>query len=194
MSQAPEDSPNELTPAPHVRRLNRVPLLIAGLLLSVLLAAVAYSYYARLAKTGAKPEEAQKPEPAPMLLKDAPDAGFIPRDKEPPRPSMAPLPKEPAAAPEPQDEARKLAWQSYRQKLERRRALREEATLQAVLANTNAGFAGPKPVASPSSVAEAVPQSERFADLAERLRRSEIYHQLILKWLLHWQISRFLTF
>jgi len=27
----------------------------------------------------------------------------------------------------------------------------------------------------------------------ERLRRSEIYHQLILKWLLHWQISRFLT-
>ena len=39
MSQAPEDSPNELTPAPHVRRLNRVPLLIAGLLLSVLIAA-----------------------------------------------------------------------------------------------------------------------------------------------------------
>ena len=62
MSQAPEDSPNELTPAPHVRRLNRVPLLIAGLLLSVLLAAVAYSYYARLAKTSGKPEEAQKPE------------------------------------------------------------------------------------------------------------------------------------
>ena len=138
MSQAPEDSPNELTPAPHVRRLNRVPLLIAGLLLSVLLAAVAYSYYARLAKTSGKPEEAQKPEPAPVLLKDAPDAGFIPREKEPPRPAVAPLPKEPVAPPEPQDEARKLAWESYRQKLERRRALREEATLQAVLANTNA--------------------------------------------------------
>ena len=75
MSQAPEDSPNELTPAPHVRRLNRVPLIIAGLLLSVLLAAVAYSYYARLAKTGAKPDDAQKPEPAPVLLKDGPDAG-----------------------------------------------------------------------------------------------------------------------
>jgi hypothetical protein len=27
----------------------------------------------------------------------------------------------------------------------------------------------------------------------ERLRGLEIYHQLILKWLLHWQISRFLT-
>ena len=150
MSQAPEDFPNELTPAPHVRRLNRVPLLIAGLLLSVLLAAVAYSYYARLAKTGAKPEEAQKPEPAPVLLKDGPDAGFIPRDKEPPRPAVAPLPKEPVAPPEPQDEARKLAWESYRQKLERRRALREEATLQAVLANTNAGFAGVKPALAPS--------------------------------------------
>jgi type IV secretion system protein VirB10 len=171
MSQAPEDSPNELTPAPHVRRLNRVPLLIAGLLLSVLLAAVAYSYYARLARTGAKPEEAQKPEPASVLLKDGPDAGFIPREKEPPRPSMAPLPKEPAAPPEPQDEARRLAWESYRQKLERRRTLREEATLQAVLANTNAGFAGVKPAASPPKESEPVPQSERFADLAERLRR-----------------------
>jgi hypothetical protein len=101
MSQAPEDSPNELTPALHVRRLNRVPLVIAGLLLSVLLAAVAYSYYARLARTGAKPEEAQKPEPAPVLLKDGPDAGFIPREKEPPRPAVAPFPKEPMTPPEP---------------------------------------------------------------------------------------------
>ena len=66
MSQAPEDSPNELTPAPHVRRLNRVPLLIAGVLLSVLLAAVAYSYYARLAKTTGKPEEEQSPSPHPF--------------------------------------------------------------------------------------------------------------------------------
>jgi type IV secretion system protein VirB10 len=137
----------------------------------VLLAAVAYSYYARLAKTGAKPDDAQKPEPAPVLLKDAPDAGFIPREKEPPRPALAPLPKEPVASPEPQDQARKLAWENYRQKLERRRALREEATLQAVLANTNAGFASPKPAASSAKEAEPVPQSERFADLAERLRR-----------------------
>ena len=66
MSQAPEDSPNELTPAPHVRRLNRVPLLIAGLLLSVLLAAVAYSYYARLAKTGASPRRRKSPSPRPF--------------------------------------------------------------------------------------------------------------------------------
>ena len=170
MSQAPEDSPNELTPAPHVRRLNRVPLLIAGVLLSVLLAAVAYSYYARLAKTTGKPEEEQKPEAAPVFLKDAPDAGFIPREKETPRPNLAPLPKEPLPPPEPQDEARKLAWETYRQKLERRRALREEATLQAVLANTSMGFAGVKP-AAPSKEPEPLPQSERFADLAERLRR-----------------------
>ena len=140
MSQAPEDSPNELTPAPHVRRLNRVPLLIAGVLLSVLLAAVAYSYYARLAKTTGKPEEAQKPEAAPVFLKDAPDAGFIPREKETPRPNRGSASQGAACAPpEPQDEARKLAWESYRQKLERRRALREEATLQAVLANTKHG-------------------------------------------------------
>ena len=171
MSQAPEDSPNELAPAPHVRRLNRVPLLIAGLLLSVLLAAVAYSYYARLAKTGAKPEDAQKPEPARILLKDGPDAGFIPRDNEPSRPAIAPLSREPAAVPEPQEEARKLAWETFRQKLERRRALREEATLQAVLANTNVGFTGVKPALAPSKESEPVPQSERFADLAERFRR-----------------------
>ncbi len=70
----------------------------------------------------------------------------------------------------PQDEVRKLAWESYRQKLERRRALREEATLQAVLANTSMGFAGVKPAAT-SKESEPLPQSERFADLAERLRR-----------------------
>ena len=171
MSQAPEDSPNELTPAPHVRRLNRVPLLIAGVLLSVLLAAVAYSYYARLAKTTGKPEEEQKPEAAPVFLKDAPDAGFIPREKETPRPAVAPLPKEPVAPPEPQDEARKLAWESYRQKLERRRALREEATLQAVLANTNARICKSKAGGFAIERVRTVPQSERFADLAERLRR-----------------------
>ena len=63
-----------------------------------------------------------------------------------------------------------LAWETYRQKLERRRALREEATLQAVLANTSMGYAGVKPGA-PSKESEPLPQSERFADLAERLRR-----------------------
>jgi len=172
MSQAPEDSPNELTPALQVRRLNRVPLLIAGLLVSVLLAAVAYSYYARLAKSGAKPEDAQKPEAAPVFLKDAPDAGFIPREKEPPRPALAPLPKEPVAPPEPLDEARRLAWEGYRHKLERRRSLREEATLQAVLANTGVGFSGVKPAAAAApKESEPLPQSERFADLTERLRR-----------------------
>ena len=150
--------------------MNRVPLLIAGLLLSVLLGAVAYSYHARLAKIGAKTEDGLKPEPAPLLLKDAPDAGFIPQQKETPRPNLAPLPKTPLAPPEPQDEARKLAWESYRQKLERRRALREEATLQAVLANTSMGFAGVKPAAA-SKESEPLPQSERFAELSERLRR-----------------------
>ena len=67
-----------------LRRLNRVPLLIAGLLL---VRAPWLPWLTAImrgcAKTGAKPEEAQKPEAAPVFLKDAPDAGFIPRDKEP---------------------------------------------------------------------------------------------------------------
>jgi type IV secretion system protein VirB10 len=174
MSQAPGDSPNELSGGANMRRLNRVPLLIAGLLLSVLLAAVAYSYYARLAKIEGKPDEAQKPEPAPLLWKEAPDAGLIAPQKDAPPPNP-PSKEQPAFGPEPmaQDEARRLAFENDRQRLERRRALREEAALQAILANTPVGFAAPKPAAPLAKESQPVPQSERFADLAERLRRTD---------------------
>jgi type IV secretion system protein VirB10 len=176
MSQAPEHSPNELSGVHDMRRLNRVPLLIAGLLLSVLLAAVAYSYYARLGKIEAKPEEAQKPEPAPLLWKEAPAGGLIPSQKDPALPSPGPAAKEqPALAPasQPLDEERRLAFENYRQRLERRRALYEEAALQAILANTQVSFATPKPSAAGSKETQSTPQSERFADLAERLRRAD---------------------
>jgi type IV secretion system protein VirB10 len=172
MSQAPEHSPNELNGVHDMRRLNRVPLLIAGLLLSLLLAAVAYSYYARLGKVEVKPEEAQKPEPAPLLWKEAPAGGLIPSQKDPALRPPGPAAKEqPAPAPQLADEERRLAFENYRQRLERRRALREDAVLQAILANTQVSFAASKPAAPPAKEAQPAPQSERFADLAERLRR-----------------------
>jgi type IV secretion system protein VirB10 len=169
MSQAPEDSPNAFDPS-GMRRLNRVPLLIAGLLLSILMAAVAYSYHARLAKTGLKQDEVQRPEPAPLLWKDAPEGGLIAPETEPPAPP--PTSKERPSLPEPpvQDDERRLALEADRQRMERRRALREDAALQAILANTSIAFSAPKPPALPSQELQPVPQSERFAELAERLR------------------------
>jgi hypothetical protein len=66
MSQAPEDSPNELSPAANVRRLNRVPLLIAGLLLSVLLAAVATAIMHGSPRLPASPRKNRSPSPHPF--------------------------------------------------------------------------------------------------------------------------------
>jgi type IV secretion system protein VirB10 len=62
-----------------VRRLNRVPLLIAGLMLLLILGAVTYTYQMRLAEIHRKAAESgTRPEPANIetLFEDAPDGGL----------------------------------------------------------------------------------------------------------------------
>ena len=69
-----------------VRRLNRVPLLIAGLMLLLILGAVTYTYQMRLAEIRRKADESgTRPEPANIetLFEGAPDGGLIPARQTP---------------------------------------------------------------------------------------------------------------
>jgi type IV secretion system protein TrbI len=79
-----------------VRRLNRRPLIIAGMIICLLLAAVSYTYQMRLAALRRKDAERQEhPEPVgvPAILKDAPESGLIvPRQPPLSDPSAAPPP------------------------------------------------------------------------------------------------------
>ena len=80
-----------------MRRLNRVPLLIAGLMLLLILGAVTYTYQMRLAEIRRKAAESgTRPEPANIetLFEDAPDGGLIPARQTP-----GPLRPEQKAAP-----------------------------------------------------------------------------------------------
>ena len=71
-----------------VRRLNRIPLLIAMAILAVIMAAIAYTYHFRLQASRQSGETGRKPETAIGVLADAPDAGYIP----PAVPELAPPP------------------------------------------------------------------------------------------------------
>jgi type IV secretion system protein VirB10 len=60
-----------------VRRLNRVPLLIAGLMLLLILGAVTYTYQMRLAEIRHKADErGTRPEPANTFQMPAPDGPY----------------------------------------------------------------------------------------------------------------------
>jgi type IV secretory pathway VirB10-like protein len=140
------DSPDMLgSPAGRgigVRRLNRRPLMIASLILCLILIAAGYTYQVRLAEIRRRAgESAAQPEPVgiPAILKDAPDAGFIPPRERPSLALPAPLPipteklvPPPEAEPDPYAEE----WARYRQEVERQRRAREQAALQAIRAPT----------------------------------------------------------
>jgi type IV secretion system protein VirB10 len=107
------ESPDFLgTPArgAGVRRLNRRPLIIAGVILCLILAAISYTYQMRLAELRRRHAEQQgQVEPIgaePAILKDAPGTGLIPRREAAPR--QATLPPEqptPVASPAPDPHA-----------------------------------------------------------------------------------------
>jgi type IV secretion system protein VirB10 len=95
-----------------VRRLNRRPLIIAGVILCLILAAISYTYQMRLAELRRRHAEQQgQAEPIgaePGILKDAPDTGLIPRREAAPRqpaPPIEPLAPAPPPAPDPHAEA-----------------------------------------------------------------------------------------
>ena len=84
MIDGPDNSPNVLRPQMRrgagVRRLNRIPLIIAAIMLLLIGAAVVYTYQMRLADMRRRAAEAEpKPEPANIseLFSGAPSSGLI---------------------------------------------------------------------------------------------------------------------
>ncbi len=160
-----------------VRRLNRRPLIIVGVILCLILAAVSYTYHMRLAELRRRNAEQQsQAEPidaAPAILKDAPENGLIPRRE--PAPRLAPAPAEPPipiapAAPDPHAEA----WARYYAELAKQQRAREQALLQAARAptalKTGDRAARPGPVA-PAPEAPLPPGQLASLYTADALRR-----------------------
>jgi type IV secretion system protein VirB10 len=121
-----------------VRRLNRIPLLIAMAILAIIMAAIAYTYHLRLQASRQSSKAGGRPETAIGVLANAPDAGYIPPavpekapPPPPPQPQLQPAPIEPEK-PDPH----RLAWEAYYRRLEQLRMAREQAALQAVESQT----------------------------------------------------------
>ncbi len=162
------DSPDFLGQAPSqgqsVPRLNRVPLLIAGILLLLIIGAITYTYQMRLAslreegrRTAAEPSAATPSE----VFKDAPDGGMIlaRKGEHGPPPPVKAEPEKPALTP-PGPDPEALARERERQARERLEAARVASALQALKAPTTvkhakfvAGRGGTRPRAdaAPSS-------------------------------------------
>jgi type IV secretion system protein TrbI len=155
MTESLEDSPNILDTRSRrgagVRRLNRVPLVVAAIMGVLLAGAVTYTYQTRLAEMRRRAAEAvPRPEPANVsdLFKDAPSSGLIDasRREEPAKPNLpaerlAPITEKAT----PEDEA----WQHYRKWQEDLAALRDQRLRQAISAATR--IEGPRQAARPAS-------------------------------------------
>jgi type IV secretion system protein VirB10 len=140
-----------------VRRLNRVPLLIAGILLLMILGAVTYTYQMRLADTRRKAAEAQtRAEPAGLgdLFPDAPRDGLIPA-AQPVLPPTAIRPAPPADPPAENRDIRPLEddWERYRQAQLRLAEARNAKLLQALGAPSKIQATLPKPSVIPDQAA-----------------------------------------
>ena len=171
-------SPDRLDNPTGVRRLNRMPLVIAGMMLLLIIGAVTYTYQMRLArmreqaaKATAKPTAANPAE----VFRDAPDGGYIPARKAaapapaPPPPPVKPEKKAAAKAPKPDPEEERL-----RRQRARLRRMREQAALAAIRAPTRIkGQSRHKPAAKPAA-AEPSPLRGQIASLiaAEAKRRA----------------------
>jgi type IV secretion system protein TrbI len=174
------DSPDFLaapTRGAGVRRLNRRPLIIAGVILCLILAAISYTYQLRLAELRRRNAERQsQAEPigaAPAILKDAPETGLIPRREPAPRDASPPTEKPTLPAPPP-DVPYAEDWARYREELAKQRRAREQAAIQAVRAPTTLKT-GPASVArspaTPASEPSAIPGPLASLYATEALRR-----------------------
>lgn len=142
MNEDPDDHVTILGNQPKrgggVRRLNRVPLFIAGIMLLLIMGAVTYTYQMRLAEIRRKAAESgTRPEPASLngLFDNAPDSGLIPAMRIPAAivPGVIPVDKPtPVETPDPYGDD----WERYRRELERQGELRNQRARQAIGAPT----------------------------------------------------------
>jgi type IV secretory pathway VirB10-like protein len=157
MIDGPDNSPNVLRPqlrrGAGVRRLNRIPLIIAGIMLLLIGAAVVYTYQMRLAEMRRRAADREpKPEPANIsdLFSGAPSSGLI-EAVRPERPAPvapqppAPIEQQPPAT-LPQQPQRDDAWEAFRRRQEELAAQRANRLRQAIAAPTKvAGMQRPVP-------------------------------------------------
>lgn len=131
-NQTPE-SPDFLDQRGDVRRLNRVPLIITGVLVLLILIAITYTYQMRLAEIQARAAQTESTPSAATpsdVFREAPDGGFIPAKQVEP---AAPPPVVPVTdAPDPDA----LMRERLRQEQERIITARTAAALQAAKAPT----------------------------------------------------------
>ncbi|MEJ2229521.1 MAG: hypothetical protein P8Y67_15185, partial [Alphaproteobacteria bacterium] len=181
MTNAPT-SPDYMNPAGGVRRLNRMPLVIAGAMLLLIIIAVTYTYQMRLARMREQAAHASvKPTAAKptQVFRDAPDGGYIPAKKAAtpaPAPPSIPL-VDPAKAavkaePEPDPEEERM-----RKMRERLRRMREQAAFAAIRAPTRLKGQSRKraTAAKPTATAEPSSRRDQIASLiaAEAKRRAQ---------------------
>jgi type IV secretion system protein VirB10 len=150
MTDRPDESPNVLDRRVRrgagVRRLNRVPLVIAAIMLLLIAAAVTYTYQMRLAEMRRQAAEAEaRPEPASSsdLFGGAPSSGLIEAEtpQEQASPALAPQPADPPTertAPTPVEESSDddRAWAEYERQWQERAIRRAERLQQAIAAKT----------------------------------------------------------
>jgi len=152
-----------------VRRLNRVPLMIAMAILALIMATIAYTYHLRLQASKQDPGKGG-PTQAPIgILANAPDAGYIP-PKAPETIPVLPQPVAPQPAPPVLNapDPNRLAWESYYKRLEHLREAREKLALTALGAGSEIQANLPRRTAAPASETAPAPlsASEQFTRLA----------------------------
>ena len=173
MNQAPS-SPDLLGGPPSrgagVRRLNRVPLMIAMAILALIMATIAYTYHLRLQASKQATDKGGQAQTPIGILTNAPDAGYI----QPKAPEIIPVLPQPAPfqppaplvpdAPDPN----RLAWENYTKRVEQLRQAREQLALAALGASPEIQANLPRRTTAAASEAQPAPlsASEQFARLA----------------------------
>ena len=134
-------SPDLLQPPPTrgagVRRLNRIPLMMALVILVIIMATIAYTYHLRLQASNSS-DRGERVETAIGVLNGAPEWGFI----SPKAPSQIPvIPVEIQPAPialpmAPRPSVYHQEWEDYVQRRKKLRQAREQVLLAAIDAAT----------------------------------------------------------
>ncbi|MBO0738926.1 MAG: conjugal transfer protein TrbI [Alphaproteobacteria bacterium] len=176
----PERSPAMLAPPPRrgpgVRRLNRIPLVIAFLVACAVAGAIGYTYQQRLLKAAANArqdaEHKAEPASAAAILNSAPaDGEARSAGSRPASPPPASPEREPQAAATPSDradgsqsqkndaatKARREAWQNYYAQLAQLQKHRLTAAQSAMTADTSASNRDQSVISAPAGGAAAPP-------------------------------------
>ncbi|MFT4080318.1 TrbI/VirB10 family protein [Rhodomicrobium sp.] len=170
MNETPS-SPDLLGATPSrgagVRRLNRVPLMIAMAILALIMATIAYTYHLRLQASKQDPGSGRRTQAPIGILANAPDAGYIP-PKAPETIPVLPQPVAPQPAPPVPDapDPNRLAWEAYYKRLEHLREAREKLALTALGAGSEIQANLPRRTTSPARDTAPLSASEQFTRLA----------------------------